>query len=88
MSFNSFKNSKDDNEKSSEIEETLQKIVNDLTSSMEFLQYDIEVFNEFENLFRNSGTLEEIIKAISMMVNELFKKLEKKDQTKLSPNKE
>ena len=69
------------------LEENLQSIVNDLTSAMEYLNFDSKLFKKFEYIFKDSNTLDEIVAAISLMFKKFVKNLKMinlKQQTKSS----
>lgn len=57
------------------LEQNLQNIVNDLTTAMEFLNFDSKLFEKFEDIFKNANTLEEIISAISSMIKNFVKNI-------------
>lgn len=57
------------------LEQNLQSIVNNLTSAMEYLNFNSKLFEKFEDIFKNANTLEEIISAISLMIKNFVKNI-------------
>jgi hypothetical protein len=77
MSSETFKSRQTNNNVSEghDIEDYLQRIVNSLTAGFEQLKEGENTFKKFSNIFENSNTLEEIIKAISDLTEVLVSKI-------------
>lgn len=61
--------------KANKLEENLQSIVNDLTLIMETLKFNTNQFENFEKIFAECSSLEEIIEAISQMIGKVQSKM-------------
>lgn len=73
MSLNDLK--KEESKCEDNLERNLQYIVNDLTNAMDYLKMDSKLFEKFEEVFKNSNSLEEIVSAISLMFKKFVKNL-------------
>ncbi len=64
-----------------ELEDYLQKIVNSLTTGFEHLKEGDSTFKKFAEIFEQSSTLEDIIKAISDLTELLVKCMQRKQSS-------